>query len=319
MRAIWFISLIASILILGTLGLSQNAYAPSFDEIAKLTASDAAASDFFGVSVSISGDTAIVGALADDDVPNNSGSAYVFEKVAGTWTQVAKLTASDAAANDQFGLSVSISGDTAIVGAFLDDDVPNNSGSAYVFVKPVGGWDSVASPINEDAKLTASDAAAGDNFGVSVSISGDTAIVGAFGDDDVPNASGSAYVFGPSSIPVDIDIKPGSDPNSIKVDNRGVIPVAILGSASFDVSDVDVTTLAFGPNGEAPAHDLTDPDTLAEHTEDVNGDGFLDLVSHYRNNETGIACGDPSATLTGSTLGGTSFGGIDSVRTVPCK
>jgi len=118
---------------------------------------------------------------------------------------------------------------------------------------------------------------------------------------------------------VDVDIKPGSDPNSIKLDNRGVIPVAILGSASFDVSDVDVATLAFGPDGVAPAHDLTDPLVLAEHTQDVNGDGFLDLVSHYRNNETGIACGDTTATLSGALNDGTPFVGFDSVRTVPCK
>jgi len=118
-------------------------------------------------------------------------------------------------------------------------------------------------------------------------------------------------------VVVSIDIKPGSDPNSIKVDKRGVIPVAILGSASFDVGDVDVTTLVFA--GASPAHDLTDPDTLTEHTEDVNGDGIDDLVSHYRTNETSIECSNTSATLTGQLNDGTSFSGTDSVRTVPCK
>ncbi len=186
------LTLVFSAILLSSVISFPPAYSLNLSEIAKLVASDAAALDEFGLSVSISGDTAIVGALRDDDVPNDSGSAYVFQKVAGTWTQVAKLTASDAAAGDHFGESVSISDDTAIVGAHFDDDVPNDSGSAYVFVKPGGGW---SGSLTEDAKLTASDAAADDRFGLSVSISGDTAIVGALLDDDVPSGSGSAYVF----------------------------------------------------------------------------------------------------------------------------
>jgi len=166
-----------------------------WNQVAKLTASDAAAFDSFGFSVSISGDTAIVSADLDDDacLPTinqscNSGSAYVFTRSGTTWTQQAKLTASDAAAGDLFGFSVSISRDTAIVGSRFNDDVPNNSGSAYVFTRSGTTW-------TQQAKLTASDAAAEDNFGVSVSILGDTAIVGAAFNDDVPNNSGSAYVF----------------------------------------------------------------------------------------------------------------------------
>ncbi len=191
MRAQVVIPIIASILILGTLGLSQNAYAPPFNELAKLTALDATAGDGFGFSVSISGDTAIVGALNDDDGGFSSGSAYIFTRSGTIWTQQAKLTASDAAVADQFGISVSISGDTAIVGASGDSDAGTSSGSAYVFVKPAGGWiDST-----QTAKLTASDDTAFDFFGRSVSISGDTAIVGAHLDDDVPSDSGSAYVF----------------------------------------------------------------------------------------------------------------------------
>ena len=162
--------------------------AQSQTEVAKLTASDAAAFDFFGESVSISGDTALVGAPLDDDAGSDSGSASVFVRSGTTWTQQAKLTAGDAAALDQFGESVSISGDTAVVGAFGDDDAGVNSGSAYVFVRSGTTW-------TQQAKLTASDAAAGDQFGRSVSISGDTALVGAVGDDDAGSDSGSAYVF----------------------------------------------------------------------------------------------------------------------------
>jgi len=116
------------------------------------------------------------------------------------------------------------------------------------------------------------------------------------------------------TIPVDIDIKPGSDPNSINTKSMGVVPVAILGSVDFDVTTVDVTTLAFGPDGASPKHDLTDPDTYDEHLQDVNGDGFLDLVSHYKQKETGIACGDTEAILTAATNDGTTIEGTDSVN-----
>ena len=115
-------------------------------------------------------------------------------------------------------------------------------------------------------------------------------------------------------VEVSIDIKPGSDPNSINPKSKGLIPVAILGSDTFDVTTVDITTLDF--EGASPAHDLTDPDVYAEHLQDVNGDGFTDLVSHYRTQETGITSGDTSATLTGYTYGGMRIVGTDSVRTV---
>jgi len=158
----------------------------------KLLASDGAASDFFGTSVSISGDgiTAIVGAFGDDDNGSDSGSAYMYTLVSGAW-QETKLLASDGTNGDYFGNSVSISGDgaTAIVGATYSSGNNSNSGSAYTFKFIDGAW--------QETKLLASDGASGDNFGTSVSISSDgtTVLVGASGDDDLGSNSGSIYIY----------------------------------------------------------------------------------------------------------------------------
>ncbi len=173
--------------------LSGSAYVfvhsgAAWTQAAKLVASDGAVGDYFGYSVSISGDTVVVGAYHDDDMGDSSGSAYVFVRNGIAWTQAAKLVASDGAANDYFGWSVSISGDTAVVGAYLDNDMGSDSGSAYVFVGSGIAW-------TQEAKLVASDGKAGDQFGYSVSISGDTAVVGALYDGDMGNNSGSAYLF----------------------------------------------------------------------------------------------------------------------------
>ena len=171
-------------------------WAGTVNEAAKLVASDGAASDGFGYSVAVSGDTVVVGAYGDDDHGWTSGSAYVFESPFGGWSgtvnEAAKLFASDGAPNDLFGYSVAVSGDTVVVGAFGDDDSGSTSGSAYIFENPVGGW---AGVLNEAAKLLASDGAVGDDLGWSVAISGDTVAVGALFDDDNSTNSGSAYVF----------------------------------------------------------------------------------------------------------------------------
>ena len=148
-----------------------------------LTASDRTGTDLFGISVSISGSYAIVGARDDD---SSAGSAYIFVRSGTTWTQQQKLTASDRASNDLFGHSVSISGDSAVVGAPYNDDYGTATGSAYVFVRSGTTW-------SQQQKLTASDAAPYSMFATSVSISGQDIIIGAY--DEGSLTTGSAYVF----------------------------------------------------------------------------------------------------------------------------
>jgi len=156
----------------------------------KLVAADGAGGDNFGISVSVSGDTAVIGAWADDTPVADAGSAYVFVRSGTTWAQQQKLLAPDAAINDRFGFSVSLSGDTAVVGAYLDDAPGSpDAGSAYAFARSGTSW-------ALQQKLLPADGASNDAFGYAVSVSSDTAVVGAYLDDTavIPDA-GSAYVF----------------------------------------------------------------------------------------------------------------------------
>ena len=133
---------------------------------AQLTVADGAAYDYFGSSVAVDGDTAVVGAQSDSiGASADQGSAYVFVRSGATWTQQAQLTAADGAATDEFGCRVALSGDTAVVCAWYDDVGANaDQGSAYVFVRSGTTW-------TQQAQLTAADGAANDCFGSSVAVS----------------------------------------------------------------------------------------------------------------------------------------------------
>jgi len=117
--------------------------------------------------------------------------------------------------------------------------------------------------------------------------------------------------FTPPSAFIDIDIKPGSDPNSINLKSKGIIPVAILSTNEFDAGQVNPDTVTFGPNNASEFHKVP-------HMEDVDGDGDYDQVFHFKTQETGIACGDTEATLTGETFDGTQISGTDTIKTVGC-
>ena len=156
------------------------------EELFKLTPSDLFVhfGGAFGISVAISGNTAIIGAPLDDEAGSDSGSAYLFDVITGQ--QLFKLTASDASGGEAFGGSVAISGNIAIVGAIGDAHAGIESGSAYLFDVITG---------QELAKFTAADAAAGGRFGSSVAISGNLALIGSDRDAHAGLHSGSAYLF----------------------------------------------------------------------------------------------------------------------------
>lgn len=171
-----------------------NKVGGSWNQTAKLTASDGQQYDYFGSAVALSGTTVLVGApYASIDGNGQQGAVYVFTETDGTWSQTQKLVASDGASGDYFGISVSISGVTTLVGASqatVDDN--EYEGAAYIFSQANGSW-------SQTFKLTASDGTAGDAFGTSVVLAGNTALIGA--PDATANGhgdQGAVYVFNDS-------------------------------------------------------------------------------------------------------------------------
>jgi hypothetical protein len=195
----------------------------TWTEQQKLLASDGAASDWFGFSIALDGDTALFAASQDDDMGSNSGSAYVFTRTGSTWAEQQKLNASDGTVGDKFSENaVALDGDTAIIGAFMDDDMGSNSGSAYVFTRTGTTW-------TQQQKLTASDGAASDYFSsYALSLEGDTAFIGAWYDDNVNGVdAGSAYVFTKSGVDLSFSIAGGL---GVKVD--------ITNNGTSDANDI---------------------------------------------------------------------------------
>lgn len=154
----------------------------------KLTASDGIASDWFGESVAVDGDVALIGAWRVVDAGDDAGAAYIFRRINGTWTEQQKLIAAGINTGDEFGSSVSLSGDVALIGAHWSGSYGINSGSAHVFRHVGGAW-------VEEQELIITDGASRDYIGTSVSVEGDVALVGAPGADHGGASSGAAHVF----------------------------------------------------------------------------------------------------------------------------
>ena len=164
-----------------TAGTAGSAYIFDINgnQIAKIQASDAQADDYFGWSVAASDTRIVVGANYEDTTATSAGSAYIFD-IDGN--QIAKIQASDAEADDQFGISVAVSDTRIVVGAYQED---TTAGSAYIF--DIDG--------NQIAKIQASDAEAGDYFGWSVAVSNTRIVVGAYNESTTASLAGSAYIF----------------------------------------------------------------------------------------------------------------------------
>ncbi|MEP7272785.1 MAG: HYR domain-containing protein, partial [Acidobacteriota bacterium] len=242
--------------------------ADNWGEVKKLTASDRMAGDRFAKSLGISGDTVVVGAAQSD--PN--GAAYIFERNKGgtdNWGEVKKLTPSDPLSERFGGSSVGISTDTVVVGAKFD----GFKGSAYVYERNKGGADLWG----EVRKLTASDGAAGDQFGISVGISGDTVVLGADGDD---SSKGSSYIFALScNTPPTI--------SAVPVTRTEAAPSANSTIANVSDPDQPANTLTVTVNGGATA--TVNGVTVSNITVDALGVAKADVVA---------ACGATTATFT---------------------
>ncbi len=168
--------------------------ADNWGQVTKLTASSPENAAYFGYSVAVSGNFAVVGTLGEDGTGTNLGAVYIFDKDFGgtdSWGQVARLTASDAENNDEFGFSVAIDGDYVVVGTIQEDGAGTSRGAAYIYGRNYGGQDNWG----EVMKLTALDAADQDWFGYSVAISGDYAVVGAAFEDGAGTNRGAVYIF----------------------------------------------------------------------------------------------------------------------------
>lgn len=193
------VSISGNVAVIGAPGSGANgyragaAYIYRFDggqwlEEQRLLPSDAGVLDWFGSSVSISGDTAIVGAYGNDDAGSRSGSAYVFRFNGAHWTEEQKLTASDATEGAEFGSAVTIQNNVAVIGAPGDSERGHDAGAVYVFRYTGEAW-------TQDAKLTASDAGPHDLFGGSVALDGNTLVIGAAVDYANDASAGAAYVY----------------------------------------------------------------------------------------------------------------------------
>lgn len=160
----------------------------TWSEQAAFTSSDPEEDQFFGWSVDIDGEYAVVGAYKDDEIARNAGAAYTFIRSDDIWSEQEKLVASDLETNDRFGQAVSISGDWVVVGSYYDDDSGRNAGAAIFFQRSGTTWteqDKVTPTMNDSLHF----------FGFSVSIDGDYVIVGAPATNADPQAPGSAYIY----------------------------------------------------------------------------------------------------------------------------
>jgi hypothetical protein len=292
----------------------------------------------FGWSVSIDGDTLAVGQPYRD----GDGVVRVFRRDdRGVWAETAILRGPL-----DYGYEVALDDDTlAITGpshssvglGHVDIHTRGEAGwtwEATVYARDHGYEDPVAPALSGDVLLLAGDHEHGSladalsrrdqswslgarlatdgpatRLRFATAVHGETAVLGRPWDDREAEGAGSATVYRlRCRLPVMVDIRPGSEDNPIVPGGPGRIPVAILGTHDFDVTTVDSSTLRFGPGGAVPIHE-------GGHLEDVDRDGLVDLLQHYRAEDAAIPCGAESATVTGETFDGCRIEGTDTVET----
>ncbi len=258
----------------------------NWNQTQKFTASDGAAEDWFGRELDLSGSTALIAAMGDDDFGDRAGAAYIFEQINGVWTEQQKLYANDADVLDRFAGDVRLEGGSAIIGAFLDDDGGVDAGSAYVFSNEGNTW-------VQAAKLIASDALAGDFLGFRVDLDNDQFIAGAFGKDVVGNTDvGAVYVFsdsGPLSDAVvwaenSVWLKQGSDVISGHVITNSSSPGPVLAANSELTVGVNSTTASgyqlFGEDLKVKQGAIIDSDVFSNRiTGSGTVNGFVDSLA----------------------------------------
>lgn len=276
-------------------GLSGSAYL--FDittgtQIAKILPSDGGSVQQFGFSVDIDGDTVIVGARWDNDLGPRSGSAYLFDiSDPANPVETAKLLASDGEADDFFGFDVAVSGGLALVGAIFEDERGFDAGAAYLY--------DISDPFSpvETRKITPTDANDTDDFGWTVALDGDVALIGSRTDDDLFPGGGSAYLFdvsdpsGPAEV---VKMTPMDASANATFGWSGDLDAgrALIGASQSDVPVVNagqayVFDATLGPAGCGPA-DLADPvgvlnffDIAAFISLFNAGDGGADLAAPF--------------------------------------
>jgi hypothetical protein len=268
-------------------------------EQAKLVASDRAVNDRFGSAVAIDGDAIVVGSSLDDGSFLDQGSVYVFLRPAAGWsgtrTEQAKLVAADPGAGDQLGSNaVRIRGDTVVAGAPFDDiGVNPDQGSVYVFKRPSGGW---SGTLSVSEKITASDGAAGDSFGLALDLGGDAIVIGALFDDVGANVDqGSAYVFvhddlDGDGVPRGLDNCPSvPNPDQTDTDGDGLGDACDNCDAAINPDQADGDADSRGdvcdncPATANPDQVDTDGNGVGDACQDGDGDGVPDVADNCPN------------------------------------
>jgi len=272
-----------------TLGMPAAAAGSAFQQ-GKLTASDGAAEDDFGLSVAISGSTAVVGAPIKNSA---TGAAYVFVRSGSTWLQQAKLTAADGAAGDRFGSSVAIAKNTVAVGAYFKN---SGTGAAYVFTRSgTGTW-------SQQAEVSPTGGSYNEDFGISIALSGSTMVVGADGANSV---AGAAYVYTGSGGTWSRQAVL-TDPVATADDRFGEM-VAISGSAALVGAPGDNGTVGAAYVFTRSAGHWSDRATLTA-SDGADGDNFGTSVA-LTGSTAVVGAPDPDGTTPGAAYVYTGSGG----------